>query len=133
MEAMRADAALLIGNDAELPETGVLPQIVQNLRGHLMVLIPHVEDQIRLSPEPGPQTTALADIDEARRRMDAVPGFSLISEIKHAQNLARSVDALCRHTEDIIAGRAEAPEPPTIGGPAVTVLPGRAPRPQRRT
>ncbi|MFJ9589685.1 DUF6415 family natural product biosynthesis protein [Streptomyces acidicola] len=111
MEAMRADTALLIGDDAELPETRVLPQIVQNLRGHLMVLIPHVEDQISLSPEPGPYTTALAEIDQARRHMDAVPGFSLISEIKHAQNLARSVEALCHHAEVAMAWRAEAPEP----------------------
>ncbi|MGC4985738.1 DUF6415 family natural product biosynthesis protein [Streptomyces sp. DT193] len=103
LDAARADAARLLGDDAELPETALLPQLIHTLRGHLMVLIPHVED---LSQAPscatGPRRAALAGVDEARRRLDAAPGRTYISEIKHAQDLARSVDALCWHAQQAL-------------------------------
>ncbi|MFG3517631.1 DUF6415 family natural product biosynthesis protein [Streptomyces bobili] len=96
--AMSADAAQLIGDDAELPESTDLSQLVQRLRGHLMVLVPHVEDRMRpFARTAEARRVAQVTVGEARRRLDAVPGRNFISEIKHAQALARSVEALCRH------------------------------------
>jgi hypothetical protein len=107
--AMRDDAAQLIGDDAELPESNALPHLVQRLRGHLLVLVPHVEDRMRsFARTAQPRLSALATVGEARRRLDAVPGRTFISEIKHAQALARSVDALCRHAEVAMPTGAEA-------------------------
>jgi hypothetical protein len=74
LDAARADAARILGDDAELPETVLLPQLIHTLRGHLMVLIPHVEDLSQApSCAPGPRSAALAGVDEARRRLDAAP------------------------------------------------------------
>ncbi|MGW2769169.1 DUF6415 family natural product biosynthesis protein [Streptomyces sp. NPDC001275] len=108
--AMRADAALLIADGAELPESTVLPQLVQRLRGHLMVLVPHVEDRMRsVARTAEPRLVAQVTVGEARRRLDTVPGITFISEIKHAQALARSVEALCRHAEVLTPTVAQAP------------------------
>jgi hypothetical protein len=112
--AMRADAAQLIGDDAELPESTLLPQLVQRLRGHLMILVPHVEDRMRsFARTAEPRLVAQVTVGEARRRLDAVPGRTFISEIKHAQALARSVEALCRH--------AKVPTPTAARAPTRTV------------
>ncbi|WP_373466821.1 DUF6415 family natural product biosynthesis protein [Streptomyces umbrinus] len=122
---MRADAAQLIGDDAELPETTVLPQLIQKLRGHLMVLIPHAEDRAQtLSRAAGPSMAALAGVGEARRRMSAALGLNYISEIKYAQDLARSVDALCRHVENAAPAEPRHSSPHHRRGPAVSALPG---------
>jgi hypothetical protein len=50
-----------------------------------------------------------ATVEEARRCLDAVPGLSFISEIKHAQALTRAVEALCRHAEVPTPTVAQAP------------------------
>ncbi|MFF4138036.1 DUF6415 family natural product biosynthesis protein [Streptomyces mirabilis] len=113
--AMRADAAQLIGDAAELPESTVLPQLVQRLRGHLMVLVPHVEDRMRAFARTAEtRLVAQVTVGEAQRRLNSVPGLTFISEIKHAQTLARSVEALCRHAEVPTHTVAKAPAP-TVG------------------
>ncbi|WP_406723434.1 DUF6415 family natural product biosynthesis protein [Streptomyces sp. GD-15H] len=114
--AMRADAAQLIGDDAELPESTVLLQLVQRLRGYLMVLVPHAEDRMRsLAHTAEPRLVAQATVGEARRRLDAVPDLTFISEIKHAQALARSVEALCRHAETPTPTVAQERSAPEVG------------------
>ncbi|MFG2131820.1 DUF6415 family natural product biosynthesis protein [Streptomyces sp. NPDC048751] len=72
------------------------------LRGHLMLTIPEVEQLAgQLAEDTTPRVTALADVDEARTRLDLEPGSNLPAGIPHAQRLARSVLALCTHYENL--------------------------------
>ncbi|WP_405676938.1 DUF6415 family natural product biosynthesis protein [Streptomyces sp. NBC_01511] len=88
---MRAAAAELLDDGAE-PPTGVyLATLTDQLRGHLELLIFELEEHGCGDP------LAKAGIGEARRRLSAGP--SSLGPLRYAECLARSVVALCTHTE----------------------------------
>ncbi|MFF3418185.1 DUF6415 family natural product biosynthesis protein [Streptomyces sp. NPDC002698] len=76
--------------------------------GDLMLLASHVQDRMRpFAPTTPPPRAVPACADEARRRLDAVPGHTCISEIGHARDLARSIEALCCHAVNATSSGAD--------------------------
>ncbi|MGW3913189.1 DUF6415 family natural product biosynthesis protein [Streptomyces sp. NPDC005070] len=105
VETMRATARLLLGEDAELPTETELNTLTLTLRGHMMLLIPAVEDVARPLPEDDvPRACAMACLGESRMRLGLEPGVTLPAAVAHAQRLARSVNALCDHVENLNGG-----------------------------
>jgi hypothetical protein len=101
VKGMRAAAEDLLGEDT-LPRWDDLQEKAVLLRGHLMVLVPAVEDLAAQQPKDDvPAHVARIGLDEARRRMDEIEGIGLASEFKRVQRLARSVRALCDHYETL--------------------------------
>ncbi|MFF2933529.1 DUF6415 family natural product biosynthesis protein [Streptomyces mirabilis] len=99
---MRASARRLLAEGAELPSFGELETLTLLLRGHIMLLIPEVEKAAGPLPEDDiPRACALACIGESRMRLNLEPGRALPAGIAHAQRLARSVNALCDHFENL--------------------------------
>lgn len=102
---MRAAARRLLAEDAELPTAEGLETLTLQLRGHVMVAVPEVETAALARPEDDvPRACALACIGEARARLGTEPGGTLPVGIAHAQRLARSVNALCDHIENLGGG-----------------------------
>ncbi|WP_328845454.1 DUF6415 family natural product biosynthesis protein [Streptomyces sp. NBC_00258] len=102
VEVMRASANRLVGEDAELPSVEELETLTLQLRGHIMLTIPEVEKAaFKLPDDDVPRACALACIGEARMRLGLEAGHGLPAAIKHAQRLARSVNALCDHYENL--------------------------------
>jgi hypothetical protein len=101
---MRAASRRLLAEDAEPPSPEALDTLTLQLRGHIMLLIPEVEEAAgRLPEDDVPRACALACIGESRMRLNLAPGRGLPAGIAHAQRLARSVNALCDHTENLAA------------------------------
>lgn len=99
---MRDAARRLLAEDAEPPSPEALDTLTLQLRGHIMLLIPDVESAaLRLPDDDVPRACAMACIGESRMRLNLEPGRSLPAGIAHAQRLARSVNALCDHLENI--------------------------------
>ncbi|WP_405675785.1 DUF6415 family natural product biosynthesis protein [Streptomyces sp. NBC_01511] len=92
---MRASASLMIGDDATSPTGAELDLLILQLRGHLNLLISELDD--RDDPR------ARAGLGEARRRLSAGP--SSLGPLRHAECLARSVQALCTHAERLAVTR----------------------------
>lgn len=106
VDTMRAAARRLLAEDAEPPSPADLDTLTLQLRGHMMLTIPEVEAAAnRLPKDDIPRACALACVGEARMRLDLEPGPTLPEGIRHAQRLARSVNALCDHYENIGAHR----------------------------
>ncbi|WP_254407958.1 DUF6415 family natural product biosynthesis protein [Streptomyces sp. AC495_CC817] len=102
IETMRATARSLLAEDAEPPNTDELETLTLKLRGHIMVAVPEVEAAAGPLPEGDvPRACALACVGEARMRLGLEPGPALPAGIAHAQRLARSVNALCDHHENL--------------------------------
>ncbi|WP_405905667.1 MULTISPECIES: DUF6415 family natural product biosynthesis protein [unclassified Streptomyces] len=102
ISSMRLAAAELLGEDAPLPRYEEVQTLTHRYRGNLMLLIPAVEDlSHRLPDDDALARVALVGIGEARRRMDEIEGVGLVSEVKRAQRLGRSVLALCDHYETL--------------------------------
>ncbi|MGW1063351.1 DUF6415 family natural product biosynthesis protein [Streptomyces aureus] len=102
LETMRGTARRLLAEDAELPTAGELETLTLTLRGHMMLLVPAVEDAARPLPEADvPRACALACVGEARMRLGMEPGPTLPAAVAHAQRLGRSVNALCDHVENL--------------------------------
>jgi uncharacterized protein DUF6415 len=103
---MREGANQVLANNAPLPNWDDLHTITLQLRGHLMLLVPEIEDLTgRLPDDAVPRTVARAGAGEARRRLDEMPGPNLPRAVAHAQRLARSVEALCTHLERLAVPR----------------------------
>ena len=99
LSTMRAAADRLLAEDAEPPSQDELETLTLQLRGHLMLTIPEVEQLAgQLDEDTTPRVTALAGVGEARIRLDLEPGSNLPAGVAHAQRLARSVAALCTTT-----------------------------------
>ena len=99
---MRAAARRLLAEDAEPPGAEELDTLTLQLRGHIMLLIPEVESAaLRLPDDDVPRACAMACIGESRMRLSLEPGHNPSAGIAHAQRLARSVNALCDHLENI--------------------------------
>ncbi|MGV9593570.1 DUF6415 family natural product biosynthesis protein [Streptomyces tendae] len=96
---MRATSRLLLAQDAEPPSPQDLETLTLRVRGYVMLAIPVVEAAALTWPEDDvPRSCALACIGgEARMRLRLEPGRNLSAGIRHAQRLARSVNALCDH------------------------------------
>ncbi|MFI6278750.1 DUF6415 family natural product biosynthesis protein [Streptomyces sp. NPDC050988] len=118
IETMRVTARRLLTEDAELSTPDELETLTLQLRGHIMVAIPEVEAAAgRLPGDDVPRACALACVGEARKRLGLAPGHTLPSGIAHAQRLARSVNALCDHHQNLAKrepGSEEAPMEPTV-------------------
>ncbi|AEM87880.1 DUF6415 family natural product biosynthesis protein [Streptomyces violaceusniger] len=102
IRTMRASARRLLAEDAELPSTDEVETLTLRLRGHIMVAVPEVEQMVGTLPRDDTRRAcARACIGEARMRMRLEPGATLPARIAHAQRLARSVNALCDHYENL--------------------------------
>ncbi|MET9354471.1 DUF6415 family natural product biosynthesis protein [Streptomyces sp. NPDC006617] len=98
---MRATTRRLLAEDAEPPSPQDLETLTFRLRGYMMQAIPVVETAALTWPEDVPRACALACIGEARMRLRLEPGRNLPAGIRHAQRLARSVNALCDHYQTV--------------------------------
>jgi hypothetical protein len=99
---MRKSARRLLAEDSEPPTAEELDTLTLLLRGHVMVAVPDVETLAQgLSEDDVPRACALACVGEARMRLNLEPGHGLPAGIAHAQRLARSVNALCDHYENL--------------------------------
>ncbi|WP_405794772.1 DUF6415 family natural product biosynthesis protein [Streptomyces sp. NBC_01506] len=89
---MREAVQRLLGPAADLPGESEVDTLILQLRGHLNLLIPELEQQGG-SGDP----LAAAGIGEAHRRLSGGP--SALGPMRHAILLARSVVVLCAHWE----------------------------------
>jgi hypothetical protein len=102
---MRACARRLLADDAELPTVAELETLTLQLRGHVMLAVPEVETAAGTLPRDDvPRACALACVGEARMRLNLESGHGLPAQVAHAQRLARSVNALCDHYENLGGG-----------------------------
>ncbi|HET6633714.1 MAG TPA: DUF6415 family natural product biosynthesis protein [Streptomyces sp.] len=105
--AMRVSVQQLLGPEAELPTVAQLETLTLRLRGYAMQLIPAVESSAgRLPEDDVPRACALACVGEARMRLNAEPRSGLPAGISFAQSLARCVNALCDHVENLVGGHS---------------------------
>ncbi len=100
IEEMRTSARILLADDAVPPATVDLDTLTAALRGHMESLIPDVALAAgRLSKDDIPRWCALACVGEARGKLRAAPG--LAGGVVYARKLARSLNALCDHWENL--------------------------------
>jgi hypothetical protein len=112
---MRETAALLLGPDdgpdALPPVPTELDTLTMMLRGHLALLIPEVQAKaVRMPKDSVSRYTALACVGEADRKLRGGDGCTPAVRVAVARKLARCVNALCRHYEQL-HGQAPAGEP----------------------
>ncbi|MEV6791229.1 DUF6415 family natural product biosynthesis protein [Streptomyces sp. NPDC051320] len=99
---MRATAAEALADDADIPTLDHLQTLTWMLRGHLALLIPEVAVLACERPQDDVwRAAAQAGLGEARRRLEVTQGGQLPVVLRHAQHLARSVNALCTHLENL--------------------------------
>lgn len=103
---MREATGRLIGPDdapEALPPTGEeLETLTLQIRGHLQLMIPEVEKLARRkSANSIPRFCALACVGEARRKLTAPQATGLGGAIAYARRLARSLNALCMHFDQL--------------------------------
>ncbi|MFD9584492.1 DUF6415 family natural product biosynthesis protein [Streptomyces sp. NPDC059980] len=105
VETMRASARPLLAQRPEFPED--LAPLAALLRGHLNLMIPEVEAaSLGLPKSDIPRACALACVGEARMRLRiGWPHDSMTVQIALVTKLARSVNALCDHWENLAAKR----------------------------
>ncbi|WP_079064928.1 DUF6415 family natural product biosynthesis protein [Streptomyces olivochromogenes] len=102
VDTMREGARRLLVEDAEPLTADELSTLTAQLRGHVAVAVPDVETMALALPEDDvPRACALACVGEARMRLSLEPGPGLPAGIAHAQRLARSVNALVDHYENL--------------------------------
>ncbi|MFJ2202646.1 DUF6415 family natural product biosynthesis protein [Streptomyces violaceusniger] len=102
LQTMRAGTRRLLAEDTELPGAEDLETLTLRLRGHIMVAVPEVEEMAgRLPEDDTRRACARACVGEARMRMRLEPGAAPPARLAHAQRLARSVNALCDHYENL--------------------------------
>lgn len=109
---MRETANILLDPDAcpdgaLPPAADELDTLTRILRGHLELLAPEVEKAAgRLDKESIPRFCALACVGEARGKLRAEPGRGPHGPVAYARRLARVLNALCDHHENLSAGGA---------------------------
>lgn len=89
------------GPDVLPPALDELDTLTSALRGHLEVLIPDVERAAGPRPKSTAEYCALACVGEARQKLRITPRPELGSRAAHARRLARSLNALCTHYEQL--------------------------------
>lgn len=101
---MRETARRLLGADdgpdALPPSVDEVDLLTLALRGHLELLVPDVE-QVVGKPRDIPRYCALACVGEARGKLRATPAPGMYGAIAHARRLARVLNALCDHYENL--------------------------------
>ncbi|MEG3629734.1 DUF6415 family natural product biosynthesis protein [Streptomyces poriticola] len=111
IDTMRTSAHRLLAGDAEPPTPDELETLTLQLRGHIMLAIPEIAmAAARLPDDDVPRVCALASIAEARMRLSIEAHSSLPAGIAHAQRLARSVNALADHYENLGAPHPARPD-----------------------
>lgn len=104
IETMRDAIDRLLDPDA-VPEAlprvpGELETLTLQLRGHLALLLPEVEETAKRLPRQSiPRYCALVSVGEARERLGAEPTRRFGGPAGHARRLARTLNALCDHWE----------------------------------
>ncbi|MFJ4622086.1 DUF6415 family natural product biosynthesis protein [Streptomyces sp. NPDC088812] len=97
--------ALLLADGASVtpPPSGArLETLTATLRGHLELLIPEVEQAVgRLDKQSSARHCALACLGDARLRLRDEPTTRYHGPIGHARRLARALNALCEHYEQL--------------------------------
>ncbi|MFK4099373.1 DUF6415 family natural product biosynthesis protein [Streptomyces sp. NPDC019531] len=106
IETMREVVDRLLAPDAvpeALPPTAdELDTLTRQLRGHLELLLPEVEETAKRLPRQSiPRYCALACAGEARERLRAEPTRRFGGPAGHARRLARTLNALCDHWETL--------------------------------
>ncbi|MER7838450.1 DUF6415 family natural product biosynthesis protein [Streptomyces sp. NPDC096040] len=102
IETMRRTAHRFLAPDARPIPTGDLVTLRATMRGQLEELIPTIEAMTRAFPAGDiPSACALAGVGEARMRLGLRPGFNSPGQMTVAMKLARSVNALCDHFENL--------------------------------
>ncbi|MFJ1653533.1 DUF6415 family natural product biosynthesis protein [Streptomyces sp. NPDC088337] len=99
---MRASVRRLLSEEVEPPAADELPRLALLLRGHISALIPAVEAATRGLPENDvPKVCAMACVGEARMRLRIGDGDNDAVRLAVAVRLARSVNALADHYENL--------------------------------
>ncbi len=99
---MRDSAHLLLAEDAELPVLDELDTFALALRGHIQLLIPEVAQAASREPKDSiPRYCALACIGEARNKLRLGTDGTLPIRLSSARKLARVLNALCDHYENL--------------------------------
>lgn len=84
------------------PGPGELETLTIQLRGHLDLLMPEVEQTAqRLPKDDIPRYCALACLGEARGKLRAEPSPTPHGPLVYARRLARVLNALCDHYEQL--------------------------------
>jgi len=82
------------------PVPGELETLTLQLRGHLALMLPEVEQAAkRLPAESIPRYCALVSVGEARERLRSEPTRRYGGPAGHTRRLARTLNALCDHWE----------------------------------
>lgn len=106
IETMRAVVDRLLDPDA-VPEAvplspGDVDTLTLQLRGHVELLLPEVEQlSSRLPRSSIPRYCALACAGEAQERLRGEPTLRFGGPLGHARRLARALNALCDHYEQL--------------------------------
>ncbi len=83
-----------------------LDTLTLTLRGHMQLLVPEVEAIAEREPkDSAPRYCARACVAEARRKLRIGDGCTPAVRVAVAQRLARSVNALCDHYENLRAAQ----------------------------
>ncbi|KUJ39106.1 hypothetical protein ADL25_22295 [Streptomyces sp. NRRL F-5122] len=100
---MRRRAVPLMDPESPAPAPEELQTLNALMRGHIQLLIPEVESMATALPmEDIPRACALACVGEARMRLRiGWPEDSEAVRLSVARKLARSVNALCDHWENL--------------------------------
>lgn len=102
IETIRAGARLFLAEGAELPALDELAALIVELREHIHRLIPEVAAVAAGEPKDSvPRYCALACIGEARNKLRLGDGGPLAIQVSVARKLARVVNALCDHHENL--------------------------------
>jgi hypothetical protein len=108
------DVKVLREATRRLPAEEELETLTHQLRGHLTLAIPVVEELAERFPEEDvPRACAHSAVMQARIHLDREPGRTLPARIAYAQRLARSVNALCDHYENLTSGQPAVLAPDT--------------------
>ncbi|MFI8537505.1 DUF6415 family natural product biosynthesis protein [Streptomyces aquilus] len=107
---MRSVVNRLLDSDAVadvLPSApGELQTLTLQLRGHLELLLPEIEEKaVRLPRQSIPRYLALACVDEAREKLHAEPTPRFGGPVGHARRLARTLNAAADHYEALTETR----------------------------
>ncbi|MGW9028882.1 DUF6415 family natural product biosynthesis protein [Streptomyces sp. NPDC055722] len=105
---MRRSALRLIGPECPALAPEELDTLHALLRGHIQLLVPEVEAMaVPLPKDDIPRACAMACTGEARMRLRiGWPEDSAAVRLAVAKKLARSLNALCDHWENLAPGQA---------------------------
>jgi hypothetical protein len=102
IETMRTSVRRLLAENAVQPGADDLAALTLTLRGHMELLIPEVESIAGRLPEDHiPRYCALACVGEARTKLRTGPHPGTGGGIPYARRLARSLNALADHWENL--------------------------------